>query len=63
MGPGCLATVISTLLDYARPAFANPWLWVPTVVGIFATAVAIGLGLLDRPQRSDIATFALATVS
>lgn len=28
VGPGCLATVISGVLDHARPGFTNPWLWI-----------------------------------
>jgi len=50
--------VISSVLDHARTAFANPWLWIPTVAGIFATTVAIGLGSLRRPESKEIATFA-----
>ena len=58
IGLGTLATVISSVLDHARTAFANPWLWIPTVAGIFATTVAIGLGSLRRPEPKEIATFA-----
>lgn len=51
---GTLATVISSVLDHARTHFENPWLWVPTAVGIFTTVVAAGIAALDRPQRLDL---------
>lgn len=57
VGLGSLATVISSVLDHARTHFTNPWLWIPTVVGTFGTVVGVGLGLLDRPSRSDRWTF------
>lgn len=59
---GSLATVISSVLDHARTDFGNPWLWVPTGVGIFATVVAAILGTLDRPGRPDVWTYILAMV-
>jgi len=57
VGLGCLATVISSVLDHARTHFSNPWLWIPTLVGTFGTVVSVGLGLLDRPSRADVWTF------
>jgi len=60
VGLGCLATVISAVLDHARTGFENPWLWIPTVVGIFATAVALITGFIDKPTRTDLWTFAVA---
>ena len=59
---GSLATVISSVLDHARTDFSNPWLWVPTAIGVFATTVAIVLGALDQPIRSDILTYFMAMV-
>ncbi len=58
VGLGTLATVVSSVLDHARTNFENPWLWVPTVAGVFGTAVALTLGVLDRPTRADLITFA-----
>jgi hypothetical protein len=58
VGLGCLATVISSVLDHARTGFANPWLWLPTIVGVFAVAVAIGLGLMEHPPAFEVATYA-----
>jgi hypothetical protein len=62
VGLGTLATVISSVLDHARTNFENPWLWLPTGVGIFATIVAVLLGVLDHPQRSDLITYVVAMV-
>lgn len=60
VGMGSLATVISSVLDHARTDFANPWLWVPTGVGVFATVVAVMLGAIERPSRGDLITFTTA---
>ncbi|MCJ7514189.1 MAG: hypothetical protein MUO23_14650 [Anaerolineales bacterium] len=51
---GSLATVISSVLDHARTGFANPWLWIPTAVGVFTTVVALALGFLEHPRASDL---------
>lgn len=51
---GTLATLISSVLDHARTPFANPWLWVPTAAGVFATVVAAYLGALAKPTRADL---------
>lgn len=56
VGLGSLATVISSVLDHARTDFSNPWLWLPTAVGVFATAIAVGLGVIDKPIRGDVLT-------
>lgn len=58
VGLGILATVISSVLDHARTGFENPWLWVPTVTGMFGVVVAILLAALDQPTRFDLATYA-----
>jgi hypothetical protein len=60
IGLGILATVISSVFDHARTNFANPWLWVPTVAGIFGTVVAVGIGILDQPRRSDLVIYTAA---
>ncbi|MFP3853985.1 MAG: hypothetical protein ACLFWD_06795, partial [Anaerolineales bacterium] len=54
---GALATVISSVLDHARAGFRNPWLWLPTIIGVLATAVAAYLGAVDRPKRLDLAIY------
>jgi len=57
VGLGTLATVISSVLDHARTGFVNPWLWAPTVVGVFGVVVAVTLGVLDHPTRADLITY------
>ena len=60
VGLGTLATLISSVLDHARTNFEDPWLWVPNVVGIFGTVVAVTLAALDRPTRADLVTYTAA---
>jgi hypothetical protein len=60
VGLGTLATVISSVLDHARTHFENPWLWLPTGIGIFATIVAVLLGALENPRRGDLITYVVA---
>jgi hypothetical protein len=59
-GLAALATVISSVLDHARTDFSNPWLWVPTAVGVFAAVVAVVLGTLEHPSRADLFTYLFA---
>ncbi|MFC2054522.1 hypothetical protein ACFLV7_09560 [Chloroflexota bacterium] len=59
-GLAALATVISSVLDHARTDFSNPWLWVPTAVGVFTTVVAVVLGTLEHPSRADLFTYLFA---
>jgi hypothetical protein len=54
VGLGTLATVISSVFDHARTHFENPWLWVPTIVGIFATVVITAAGFIGRLRRTDL---------
>jgi len=60
VGLGILATVISSVLDHARTNFENPWLWLPTGIGVFATIVTILLGMLKSPHRGDLLTYLAA---
>lgn len=57
---GVLATTISSVLDHARTGFSNPWLWVPVAAGAFGTAVALALGLIERPSRADLTAYTVA---
>jgi hypothetical protein len=57
-GMGTLATVISSVLDHARTDFQNPWLWVPTLVGVLGVVVAITVGAINRPTRADLTVYA-----
>jgi len=59
VGMGTLATVISSVLDHARTGFENPWLWIPTVSGVFGAVVAVTLGAMHRPSRADLITYTL----
>jgi len=52
-----LATVLSSVLDHARTNFANPWLWLPTLVGSFAVLITTAMGAYDRLERKDLITF------
>jgi hypothetical protein len=54
VGLGILATVISSVFDHARTHFVNPWLWVPTISGMFATVVVVATGAYDQLRRSDL---------
>jgi hypothetical protein len=57
---GTLATVISSVLDHARTNFENPWLWLPTGIGLFGTFVALMLGAISLPRRSDLVIYVVA---
>jgi hypothetical protein len=57
---GTLATVTSSILDHARVQFENPWLWIPTVSGLFATVVAFVFASMDHPSKEDLATYIFA---
>jgi hypothetical protein len=54
---GTLATLLSSVFDHARTDFQNPWLWVPTSVGVLGTVVAALLGAFDHPTRRDVRTY------
>jgi hypothetical protein len=62
VGMGALATVLSSALDHARLNFADPWLWVPTLIGAFGAVVAVVLGAIDKPRRADLVTYIVAMV-
>ena len=56
-GLAMLATVISSVLDHARANFQNPWLWVPTGVGVFAMVVTLAMGIIRQPRRGDLLVY------
>jgi hypothetical protein len=60
IGLAALATVASSVLDHARLNFADPWLWVPTLIGVFGSVVAVVLGALDHPNRGDLIVYIMA---
>jgi hypothetical protein len=53
-------TLISSVLDHARTNFVNPWLWLPTMVGVFATLATFAMGFFENLKRSDVITFITA---
>lgn len=55
-----LATVISSVLDHSRTGFRNPWLWLPTVIGVFATIVSVGAGMLNRLNKVELWTYLIS---
>jgi len=60
---GILAALISSVLDHARHGFENPWLWLPLVIGVFATVVSAGIGgVKGQLSKGDIWTYAIAMV-
>ena len=60
IGMAVLATVLSSALDHARLNFADPWLWVPTLIGVFGVVVAVVLGAINHPTRADLITYIVA---
>ncbi len=54
---GILAALVSSVFDHARTGFENPWLWLPTAVGVFATVVTAVVASSDQPTRQDLLTF------
>lgn len=57
-----LITTISAVLDHVRTGFENQWLWIPTLVGIFATFVALIMGIIERPHRTDLTIYLITMV-
>lgn len=57
---GILATVFSSVFDHARTGFENPWLWVPTGIGIFGVVVSAGLAIVEQPRGGDVAVHSTA---
>jgi hypothetical protein len=57
---GTMATLLSSVLDHARTPFTNPWLWVPTGIGIFAVVVSGLMGIINKPNWGDRITYILA---
>lgn len=57
VGLGILATLISSVLDHARTPFENPWLWLPTTIGVFGAIVAVALGSISKPTKKDLLAY------
>ncbi len=59
---GILTTLISSVLDHARTGFENPWLWLPTGIGVFAIVASFILADEQDDPRSEsiVAVVAMA---
>lgn len=62
VGLGVLITTLSSALDHARGGFVNPYVWIPIVIGVFATVVVISLGVIAAPIRSDLITYTVTMI-
>ncbi len=60
VGLASVGTTVAAVYDHARTEFENSFLWIPTVVGVFAAVVAVGLGALRRPKRADLTVYVTA---
>ncbi|NPV65696.1 MAG: hypothetical protein HPY64_00965 [Anaerolineae bacterium] len=63
VGLGILATLLSSVLDHGRFNFENLWVWLPTLVGVFATVAMIAYGMLEKPGRGDTITVIAAMIA
>lgn len=63
IGLGSLTTVISSVMDHSRGGFANPWVWIPIVVGLFSTVAITLMGILTAPTRLDLTIYTAAMVA
>lgn len=57
VGMFMLVTVLNSVFDHARVHFENIWLWLPTLVGVYATVVTVVLGFYDRLRKIDLYIF------
>ncbi len=57
VGLGTVATLLSSVLDHGRFNFENPWVWIPTIVSVFAIVATITLGLIKDPGKGDYAVY------
>lgn len=57
---GILATLVSSALDHARSGYGDPWVWLPTVVAVFAMVVSFALAALDKISRADLYGYVVA---
>jgi hypothetical protein len=62
VGMGIVAAVVSSVLDHARTGFTLWSVWFATAVGIFGMVVAVTMGAINRPSRSDYYTYIGAMV-
>ena len=53
IGLGIVATLVSSVLDHGRFNFANHWVWIPNITGVFSAVACITLGLTPNPSRGN----------
>ena len=53
---GTLVALVSSALDHSRHPWENPYLWLPLVVGVFATVVSAGMGAANRKLTAEDVT-------
>lgn len=63
VGLGILATLLSSVLDHGRFNFENLWVWLPTIIGVFATVAAIAYGMTQEPNRMDVIVYVSSMVA
>lgn len=59
---GTLVALVSSALDHSRHPWENPWLWLPLVTGVFATAVSAGMGAANRKLTADDVSIYMAAM-
>ncbi|MBK8020861.1 MAG: hypothetical protein IPK19_05390 [Chloroflexi bacterium] len=57
-----LAALISSVLDHARFNLESGWVWLPIIVSLFAMTASLTLGFIERPNRGDLALFAISMI-
>ncbi len=57
---GAMIATVSSVIDHARHHFSDPWMWFAAAAGLFATCVALGLALIEQPDRGDLIGYASA---
>ena len=57
---GILATLISSVLDHARTGFSNPWLWLPTAIGVFSAIVTFLMAVYPKIHRQDLVVYVIS---
>ncbi len=57
-----LAALISSVLDHARFNLESGWVWLPIIVSLFAMTASLTLGFIERPNRGDLALFAVSMI-
>ena len=54
---GVAIAAVSSVVDHVRGGFASPWLWIPTLAGIFGVVVTFFVGTLSTRSRGDLMTY------